>query len=226
MIKRALSPLFSVCNHYNHIFPEHISFEQPPVIILKSYEDHHIIIWWSSYHHKGHKCLHSQSLFHFIGNFVWANFNYSLWKSCKTHLFLDNPYFFLESFSWLIAFDMNRWVNIFHWFHLCGHDSENQQFIRFGQHKVSCFLFGFQQDVYRWVNIYECECDVVSNWSLSNLLVGDDACAVFGLVKHWEVLKLDSIHPPCLEVLLDLLSELPVKEDIVRECVVIGKRAP
>ena len=77
MIKRALSPLFSVCNHYNHIFPEHISFEQPPVIILKSYEDHHIIIWWSSYHHKGHKCLHSQSLFHFIGNFVWANFNYS-----------------------------------------------------------------------------------------------------------------------------------------------------
>ena len=109
---------------------------------------------------------------------------------------------------------MNRWVNIFHWFHLCGHDSENQQFIRFGQHKVSCFLFWFQQDVYRWVNIYECECDVVSNWSLSNLLVGDDACAVFGLVKHWEVLKLDSIHPPCLEVLLDLLSELPVKEDM------------
>ena len=81
---------------------------------------------------------------------------------------------------------MNRWVNIFHWFHLCGHDSENQQFIRFGQHTVSCFLFGFQQDVYRWVNIYECECDVVSNWSLSNLLVGDDACAVFGLVKHWD----------------------------------------
>ena len=27
----------------------------------------------------------------------------------------------------------------------------------------------------------EGECDVVSHWSLSNLPVGDDACAVFGL---------------------------------------------
>ena len=90
--------------------------------------------------------------------------------------------------------------------------NENQQFIRFGQHKDSCFLFWFQHDVYRRVNIYEGECDVVSHWSSSNLLVGDDACAVFGLVKHWEVLKLDSIHLPCLEVLLGHFGELLVKE--------------
>ena len=79
---------------------------------------------------------------------------------------------------------MSRWINIFHWFHLCGHDSENQQFIRFGQHTVSCFLFGFQQDVYRWVNIVREAGPLASK--LSRVLPNNCVLLPFPhRVRHW-----------------------------------------